>query len=183
MSIFPTNIGVQGFPNIMGIPMNYTGKNINSTAASRTANTTPLLVGDVLTLDPFGQDTGVNSDLANPTTGFLHHPVYVVTQVPPANTLGGRIFAVPLALCAQGIGAFCKVNATIGTTCLGVTNDTDGTANLRHLVVYSTDPTTGPTLANYKAMPCKTLDPTKTDGTLLSDDTSTTRGIRTVVPI
>lgn len=177
---FNGNVSVPGDPQFMGISMNYTGKNINATNGSRTANTTPLLVGDILTLDPFGFDDGVGSDLANPTTGFTHHPVYVVTNVPSANTLGGRISAAPLRDCPQGVKCFCKVNATVGTTALGVTNDTDGTVNLRHFVVYSTDPTTGPTLANYKALPMKTYD---SAGAAVSDDTSAARALRNVCPI
>lgn len=130
------NVGQAGFPPIQGRPFYYTGKNINATSGSRTANTTNLQPGDVLALDPFGHDQGFGTDLANPTTGYLDLPLFVVVgPVSIDSLLGGWIQAVPLAECTSGItGVFHKVNATAGVTLLGATDQASASVNQRYLV-------------------------------------------------
>lgn len=129
---------IPGTGNVVGIPMNYTGKNIHETSGSRTANTTNLLVGDVLSLDPHGQDAGLGTDLANPTAGFLDAPLWVVTQVPVGSETGGAIEAVPLSDCTQGItGVFHKATTTAGVTLLAATDMASASVNQRYLVAVT----------------------------------------------
>lgn len=135
---------VPGIGNIVGLDMNYTGKNINVTPGSRTANTTNLLVGDVLAFDPHGQDQGLGSDLANPTTGFLDMPLWIVTQVPAGSELGGPCQCVPLADCPQGIaGVFHKASTTAGVTLLAATDMASASVNQRYLVAVTGSTTNG----------------------------------------
>ena len=138
------NVGIAGGAGLLGelVPAAqskyYTGKNIHATSGSRTANTTDLLVGDVLAFDPHGQDTGVGSDLANPTAGFLDQPLWVVTDVPSGSKQGGWIKAVPLSMCVNGIGpVFMKANTTAGVTLLAATDMASASVNQRYLVAVT----------------------------------------------
>lgn len=140
----PTAIQVAGQPNPIPQKFYYTGKNIHATSGSRTANTTDLVVGDVLALDPFGHDKGRGYDLANPTASYLSQPLYVVTSIgsDPSTgasaVRGGTIEAVPLssAVCSA---IQCNVNATAtaGTTLLGPTDMASASTNQRYLVHLS----------------------------------------------
>lgn len=171
-----SNVGVSsgvaatlGLTNVAAVLKNYTGKNINATAGSRTANTVALAIGDVLVTDVYGPDEGVGMDVANPTTGHLSNTAWVVTQVPLASKLGGHVWCVPLPQCCDGVPARTKANMTAGTTCLILTNDTDGTANLRHLVA-STTVNSALTATGIKAIAMQTVD------------TSTNAAVQNVMP-
>lgn len=130
--------------NVLPVIKNYTGKNIHATSGSRTANTTDLLVGDVLCLDPHGQDTALGNDLANPSAGFLDMPAYIVTNVPSGSKRGGSVSVVPLADCSDGIGGvFMKANTTAGVTLLGMTDMASASVNQRHLVAVTGSTTNG----------------------------------------
>lgn len=164
---FNGNVGVPGNPNVQGEPMNYTGKNINATSGSRTQNTTDLQIGDILALDPHGHDDGKGSDLANPTTGFLDMPLWVVTDVPPDAKRGGRIKAARLADCAGGVsGVHTKANQTAGVTLLGATDQASASVNQRYLVAV-TGSNTNDTLIVIKtaqAISLTTVDTSTTAG-------------------
>lgn len=138
MSYLGSNVGVAGAQNNTGVQKYYTGKNIHATSGSRTANTTDLQKGDVLAMDPHGQDTGLGTDLANPTAGFLDQPLWVVTQVPNDSKRGGYITAVPLAACHEGISpVYMKANTTAGVTLLGATDMASASVNQRYLVAVT----------------------------------------------
>lgn len=100
----------------------YTGKTINATKGSRTADTTtPLLVGEVLVQDPYGHDKGKDQDVAIPTTGFLAGNCYLVVDVPPGSRFGGPVSVVPYQANAQVYIA--STSALVaGTTHLGPVN-------------------------------------------------------------
>jgi hypothetical protein len=143
MSYANGNVGIYGSDGIlsenqMSVVKNYTGKNIHATAGSRTANTTDLQVGDVLSMDPHGQDTALGHDLANPTATFLDMPLWVVTQVPSGSVRGGSIRCVPLAACHDGIrGVQTKADQTAGVTLLGATDQASASVNQRYLVAVT----------------------------------------------
>lgn len=164
---FGQNVHVNGYPAVDPVPMYYTGKNINATAGSRTANTTDLLVGDFLAIDPHGQDKGQGTDLANPTSGFLDSPLWVVTQVPNDSKRGGMIQAVPLAACNQGVqGVHTKANQTAGVTLLAPTDPSDAAVNGRYLVAV-TGSNTGDTnivIKTIKALAQTTVNTSSTAG-------------------
>lgn len=162
---FLGNVGVPGFPNVQGVAMNYTGKNIHATSGSRTANTTDLKIGDVLSADPHGHDDGVGSDLANPTATFLDLPAWVVVDVPPDSKRGGRIMAAPLAACWQGVtGVQTKANQTAGVTLLGMTDMASASVNQRYLVAVTGSNTndTAIVIKTIKAVAGKTVDTSST---------------------
>lgn len=115
---------VAGSPNPHQQEYYYTGKNINATSGSRTANTTPLQIGEVLAIDPYGHDLGKGYDVAVPTASFLSQNLVVVTAI-KTNTngdsasLGGTIMAVPLAkACADGIQVYVNGSVTAATSLL-----------------------------------------------------------------
>lgn len=158
------NVYVAG-SNVQGIPMNYTGKNIHATAGSRTANTTNLQKGDVLALDPHGQDTVVGNDLANPTAGFLDLPLWIVTNVRSGSELGGAIEAVPLADCQQGVApVFMKANTVAGVTLLGATDQASASVNQRYLVAITGSTTNNTVIVDntVKAVALHTYDSSTT---------------------
>lgn len=161
------NVTLPGYGAVTARPMYYTGKNIHATSGSRTANTTDLQKGDVLSLDPHGYDDGKGSDLANPTSGFLDLPLYVVTDVPPDSKRGGRIMAAPLADCHQGItGVHTKANQTAGVTLLAATDQASASVNQRYLVAV-TGSSTGDTnivIKTIKALSLTTVDTSTTAG-------------------
>ncbi len=132
-------------PDILGEWMNYTGKDINATSGSRTASTANLVIGEVLSLDPYGQDSGFGKDLANPTTSLLFLNLWVVLDVPAASRLGGRILAAPIKSCQMGVPAMVEgtSDVAVGDALIAVAMDTNapGTSK-RYLVVSTTDPTT-----------------------------------------
>lgn len=158
-------VGVSGYPALDERWMNYTGKNIHATSGSRTANTTNLQRGDVLALDPHGQDKGRGTDLANPSAGFLDMPLWIVTEVPPDSVLGGPCRAVPLASCDQGVtGVQTKSNSTAGVTLLAATDQASASVNQRYLVAVTGSTTNGTEIVNntVKAVAMFTEDTSST---------------------
>lgn len=167
---------VAGQPNPHQQEYFYTGKNIHATAGSRTANTTDLQVGDVLSLDPFGHDKGRGYDLANPTASYLSQPLFVVTAI-KTNTngdsavRGGTIMAVPLVngIC-DAIQANTKANMTAGTTLLGAVDMASASVNARHLVAL----TSIAAAENVKQLQAKAME---------TVDTSSTAAVKWVCPV
>ncbi len=167
MSYAQGNVGVQGTENQMAVVKNYTGKNMHATSGSRTANTTDLQVGDVLAMDPHGQDTALGHDLANPSAGFLDMPLWVVTGVPSGSVRGGSIQAVPLASCHDGIrGVQTKANMTTGVTLLGPTDQASASVNQRYLVAVTGSTTNATQIVDntVKAVAGTTVDTSSTAG-------------------
>ncbi len=114
----PIVMAADGGPQIP-ITLFYTGKNINATNGSRTADTTyPLLPGEVLVADPYGWDKGRGVDLAIPTTGFLAGQCYLVVDVPWDSRFGGPVTVVPWN---PGASAYVASGSatTVGVTMLG----------------------------------------------------------------
>lgn len=167
MSYLGSNVGIAGAQNNTGVQKYYTGKNIHATSGSRTANTTDLLKGDVLAMDPHGQDTALGNDLANPTAGFLDMPLWVVTQVPNDSKRGGYVTCVPLASCHDGIaGVHTKATQTAGVTLLGAVDMASASVNARHLVVVTGSTTNATQIVDntVKAVAGTTVDTGTTAG-------------------
>lgn len=165
MSYLGSNVGVAGAQNITGVQKYYTGKNIATTTGGRTTNTTDLLKGDVLAMDPFGFDNGQGTDLANPTAGFLDMPLWVVTAVPNDSKRGGYITCVPLAACHEGIGpVFQKATAVAGVTLLAATDMASASVNQRYLVLVTGSTTNGTQIVDntVKAVAGTTYDSNST---------------------
>jgi len=167
MSYLGSNVGVAGAYNNTGVQKYYTGKNIHATSGSRTANTTDLKRGDVLAMDPHGQDAGLGTDLANPTAGFLDMPLWIVTQVPNDSKRGGYITAVPLAACHDGIdGVQTKATQVAGVTLLAATDMASASVNQRYLVLVTGSTTNGTQIVDntVKAVAGLTVDTNSTAG-------------------
>lgn len=167
MSYLGSNVGVAGAYNNTGVQKYYTGKNIHATSGSRTANTTDLKRGDVLSMDPHGQDEGLGTDLANPTATFLDMPLWVVTQVPNDSKRGGYITAVPLAACHDGIGPVqTKADQVAGVTLLAATDMASAGTNYRYLVAVTGSTTNGTQIVDntVKAVAGTTVDTSTTAG-------------------
>ncbi len=167
---------VAGQPNPHQSEYFYTGKNINATSGSRTTNTTDLQVGDVLALDPFGHDKGRGYDLANPTTGYLSQPLFVVAEIgydATGNraTRSGTIKAIPLrsGLC-DAIQVNTKANMTGGTTILGAADQASASVNQRYLVALSSIAAA----ENVIALKAKAME---------TSDTSSTAAVKWVAPL
>lgn len=149
---------------LSGVPANdvreyyYTGKNIAATNGGRTANTTDLLVGDVLAIDPFGYDKGRGFDAANPTATWISQPLIVVTRVPKNSRRGGPISGVPLRQgCVDAIAVSTKANMVAGITALIPTTMASAAVNQRYLVA-STGIGSAEAILSFKAKASETVD-------------------------